>query len=123
MSVQKLFTHDFVLLPDGEIIVPEGENQISGSAVLKSGKNEIFIPNTKVTARSKIFLTPTVLTSKSLVVIDKKEGLGFTVGITGKTQVDIYFDWFIVGAYSPTGASPPFSRTVTRARYCTGSFS
>jgi hypothetical protein len=103
INVKELFTHDFVLLPDGEITIPDGVNQISGSSVFPTGDNEFFIANTKITAQSKILLTPTVRTDKVLSIVKKVEGSGFTVGIVGIANTEIPFDWIIVQSYRPDG--------------------
>jgi hypothetical protein len=95
-----LFARNITILPDGELVVPEGENQIAGSAVISAGTSEVTILNTKVTAGSKILVTPTVLTDKPLVVTAKVPGESFTVAISGSAPVPITFDWFILSAYS-----------------------
>ena len=102
-----LFSRDLTILPDGEINVPDGTNQISGAAVIPQGQSSITIPNTKITAGSKIFVTPTVAAPYQLAVVGKNPGNGFTVGIAGMAPFDIPFDWFILSTYPVNGGSPP----------------
>ncbi len=98
-SIGNLFTRTITIVPDGEIVVPEGLNQISGSGVILAGQTQVVIPNTKVKPENKILVTPTALTSAQLAVVAKTPGQSFTVGIAGLAESDITFDWLIISSY------------------------
>ncbi|MEK7554852.1 MAG: hypothetical protein AAB518_02620, partial [Patescibacteria group bacterium] len=100
--VGHLFTRDLTILPDGELHVPDGANQISGTAMIPQGVSTVVVQNVKVTATSKIFVTPSVATPYPLAVTAKDPGVGFTVSMNSAAPFDIPFDWFIVSAY-PAG--------------------
>ena len=101
--IQNLFAHTVTILPDGELVLPEGANQISGTATIQSGASEVTILNSKVSATSKIFVTPTTLTSLPLSVTSKISGQSFTVSVQGVLVNPIDFDWVIISAY-PAGS-------------------
>ena len=102
-TIGELFTKTITILPGGNIIVPEGENQMSGSSVIGIGAGELFIPNTLVTSSSKIFVTPTSQTDIPIAVTRKEDGRGFGVGLARPATVLIPFDWLIIGSYRPEG--------------------
>jgi hypothetical protein len=104
-NIGHIFTRDITLLPDGEIRVPEGANQISGSGVVPQGATSIVIQNTKVTAGSKIFVTPTTIINSALSVTEKVPGQSFTVSLSSPAASDVSFDWLIFTSYPANGSS------------------
>lgn len=75
----------------------KGTSKTIGTGILKAGTTEITITTDAVKSNSKIFITPTVLGLKEpLSIIEKEEGVTFTVGITEPMLIDLTFDWFIM---------------------------
>lgn len=98
--VEQLYASVFTVTPDGEIRLPVGENQITGSAKILAGTSEVVIPNTHVTADSKIMVTPLTLTDMPLVVTVKTDGVSFTVAMIRSAPQDINFDWVLFSGYA-----------------------
>ncbi len=98
-----LFTKNVTVLPDGEITLPSGENQISGEAVIPAGAQSILVLNNRVASTSKIYLTPRAALGQSLSVTENREKNGFVVSLKKAEDFDIPFDWMIINSYG-TGA-------------------
>ena len=105
------------ILPGGEIKVPDGANEISGSGKIAAGTNETFISNNKIVSGSKIFLTPLVPIRLPLSITEKRSGEGFRVAIAETAANDIDFDWLIISGYSENTSSaaetPATEQTIT----------
>ncbi|MEK7612132.1 MAG: hypothetical protein AAB407_02210, partial [Patescibacteria group bacterium] len=104
-AIQKLFTRELVITPDGTITVPSGANQMSGSGMIPAGSDTVTIDNALVTSDAKIFVTPTIGTDASLAVVGKSAGQSFTVRIVSPVSYDIPFDWLIFQTYQAGGDS------------------
>jgi len=95
-----IFTQGLALLPGGNIILPEGKDQITGQGIIPNGATEVFVPNALVEMNSKILLTPLSVTIEMpLAVIDKVPGQGFTVGLAKSATQEVKFDWFLISTY------------------------
>lgn len=99
LAAAEIFTEKFAIVPDGKIILPEGENQISGRGVIARGELETTILNNQVSGESKIFLTALSVIDSPLIVQEKIEGQGFKVAISKSAAEDVAFDWFLVETY------------------------
>jgi hypothetical protein len=104
-SIGKLFATDFTILPNGSVTVPEGENQVSGHAVLPAGATAVEVYTESARLTSKIFVTPTSPLTAPLVVTQKTEGVSFRVEVAAAQGADVTFDWLIVQTYAPAGAA------------------
>jgi trimeric autotransporter adhesin len=99
MTVLHLFTKTITILPGGNITVPQGKDQMAGSAALLAGMKEIFVPNASVASSSKIVITPTSPTQVPLFVEMKQDGVGFTAASIQPQSADVLFDWLMVQTY------------------------
>ncbi|MFH1193660.1 MAG: hypothetical protein V1661_01555 [bacterium] len=99
LAAIKIFAKDLAIVPNGKIIVPAGENQMSGRAIILSGTTQVKINNSKINEQSKIFLTALSQINFPLAIIEKNNGQGFTAGISQPAEKDIAFDWLIVDSY------------------------
>lgn len=99
LYAENMFAATITVVPDGRVILPAGQNQISGTARIQSGASNVDIENSAVLSTSKIFITPLSLTEHPLIVTLKRPGIGFTVSMFAPAALDIYFDWLIVDSY------------------------
>jgi hypothetical protein len=113
--VEKLYAAAIAVLPGGDITLPAGTNQITGTGTLTTGSTSVFIANTKVTATTKVFITLRGLSESPLAVTEIKPGEGFTVATLHAPGSDVAFDWLMIITYdaatmtattTPNGAFP-----------------
>ncbi|HEY1037191.1 MAG TPA: hypothetical protein VGE62_01255 [Candidatus Paceibacterota bacterium] len=98
-TIKNVFASVLSIMPGGSIIVPQGENQISGSATLPLGMTSVTVLNSSVLDTSKILVTPTSLMSTPLIVTQKIPGVGFVVQTMNAQSTDATFDWVIIQTY------------------------
>ncbi|MBP9771930.1 MAG: hypothetical protein KBD16_03330, partial [Candidatus Pacebacteria bacterium] len=99
LYTKNMFAATITIVPDGRLVLPAGQNQISGTARIQSGASSVDVENSAVLSTSKIFITPLSLTEHPLIVTLKRPGVGFTVSMIAPAALDIYFDWLIVDSY------------------------
>lgn len=99
LYAENMFAATITVVPDGRVILPAGQNQISGTARIQNGASSVDVENSAVLSTSKIFITPLSLTEHPLIVTLKRPGIGFTVSMFAPAALDIYFDWLIVDSY------------------------
>lgn len=96
-----IFTQSLTLSPNGRIVLPEGDGQITGQGIISSGAIEVFIANSQVESGSKILLTPLSAATEisPLAVTSKNPGLGFIVSVAIPAVRDVRFDWLLINTY------------------------
>ena len=109
VAVKNLFASVFTLLPGGDIVLPSGENQITGQSVFPAGAFSILIENSKVASTSKVFITPRASIASPFAVTELKEGEGFVVSMAIPPNQEIPFDWLIISYDSPEEEDVPQS--------------
>lgn len=118
--IASVFSTSYTVLPGGDITVPSGNNQISGSDAIAAGTSESFIANTKVQSASKIIVTPTAATRQTLSVVEKRSGEGFKVAVPEAVTDALPFDWIIINSYAVTGDSNIISTSIANTTPSTG---
>jgi hypothetical protein len=106
IAAVNLFARIFTILPGGSIVVPQGQNQISGQGLLAPDDTDVFIANTSVTSSSEVIVTPTSPSQLPLAVTKITDGSGFDVGTIGPQQIPVSFTWLIIGTYATDPSSP-----------------
>lgn len=89
----------FTILPDGNINLPRGQNQVTGKGMIVAGQTEVEIYNSNVVVGSQIFITPTTPIDFSIAVVEKNAGNGFKVRIKDAVDFNITFDWLLINTY------------------------
>ncbi|MBX4210409.1 DUF5011 domain-containing protein [Candidatus Parcubacteria bacterium] len=103
--VKDFFASVITVLPQGDIKVPAGENQIVGDSIFPAGATQILVQNSKVTANSKIFITPKKSVASPLAVTELRSGVGFVVSASTAMTEDVPFDWILITSYDSGGKS------------------
>lgn len=99
LYAKNMFAATITIVPEGRVIVPSGENQISGMGRIPLGETSVVIENSATLSTSKIFITPLSLIDHPLIVTLKQPGVGFTVSMVAPATFDVFFDWLIVDSY------------------------
>lgn len=105
VAAVQVFGKIFTVLPGGSIVVPSGQNQISGQGTLAVGESDVFIADTAVTSSSQIIVTPTSPTEMPLSVTQVIGGDGFDVSAVSSQANSVSFTWLIINMYVPEGVS------------------
>ena len=99
-----LFASVITIVPDGSIVIPAGDNEMSGGGFIPALTFDVLVSNTKVSATSKIFLSPIGQSSAPLYIKEKIPGVGFRVGVGDAQDSDVAFDWIIFESYNAAAA-------------------
>lgn len=67
-----------------------------GEAELLAGEMRVTIGTTAVAGTSGVFLTPENEITSPLFIVEKKQGISFTVGISKPEPQDVKFNWWVV---------------------------
>ncbi len=103
LNVKEAFIATLTILPDGNIVLPSGQDQIAGVGSILGGFREVFVKNAQVDERSIISITPTSPTEVPLYVSEKRPGEGFVVQMSRVTPDTISFTWVIFKTYEKMG--------------------
>ncbi len=80
-----------------KVKVSDKDKATIGEAEIKAGDASVDVETKAVGKDSEIFITPkNVMTDQQLVVIQKKEGVSFSVAVKNPAESDIEFSWWIV---------------------------
>lgn len=107
IATVQLFTKNLTVLPQGNVSLPFGDNQVSGHGQIESGTDHVFISNTQVTVDSRIILTPLQNAAVSLAVTKKITNQGFEVSIGSITNEPLAFDWVLFQSYNANPNADP----------------
>ncbi len=102
-NIKEAFIATLTILPDGNIVLPSGDDQIAGVGSILGGYREVFVKNSQIDGRSIISITPTSPTEVPLYVSEKRPGEGFVVQMSKVTPDTISFTWVIFKTYEKMG--------------------
>jgi len=99
LAASQIFVKTIIIVPGGNALVPEGENQIAGEGIIKAGETTVEISNNQITETSKIIATPTTIIDLPLVITKRVAKEGFIVEIARPQDQDIAFSWLLINTY------------------------
>ncbi len=95
--IDKLKVKDLEIVEGGQMTLPDGENQITGTGIVPIDSDFAVIENNRIASTSKIFITfNSDLKGKSWWVCEKRDAELFRLCLSGTTNKELNFDYWIV---------------------------
>jgi len=111
--VDKLKVGELEIAQGGQMILPEGPDEIIGIGKVATSSNFVIIENNKIATSSKIFVSFTSnLNGASWWVCDKISGELFKLCLSHDTEQALSFDYWIIGTRMATGMTTSSPSTV-----------